>query len=55
MIVPSFTALFPDSAIQVLRNECPLLRSVRYYKLKYAPIFLGSPCAFDVKGLSVAL
>lgn len=54
MIVPSLTALFPDSAVQVLGNECPLLRSVCYHELEYALIFFASPCAFDVEGLSFA-
>jgi len=54
MIVPSLTALFPHATIQVLGNERPLLGSVGYHQLKNAPIFFGTPSAFNVEGLCFA-
>lgn len=54
VIVPPFSALLADSAVQVLRDQCPLLGSVGHHELQNAPVFFGSPCALHVEWLVVS-
>lgn len=54
VVVPPLAALLAHAAIQVLGNESPLLGPVGNYELEYAPVFLGSPGAFDAEILVVS-
>ena len=52
MIVPPFSALFADSAVQVLRDEGPLLGTICHDKLQHAPVLFCGPRALHVEWLA---
>jgi len=54
MIVPSFTALFAHAAVQVLRDESPLLWPISDDELEDSPVLLGRPSALDIERLALS-
>ena len=53
VIVPALAALLAYSAIQVLRDEGPLLWPVGHHKLKNPPVFLRCPGSFHIEWLTL--
>ena len=51
MVVPALSALFPDSARQVLSDGGPLLGSVLLHKKLNKLVLLGRPGTFDERGI----
>ena len=52
VVVPTFAALLSDSAVQMLRDQSPLLRTIGDDELKDTPVLLGCPCALYVERLA---
>lgn len=55
VVVPALATLLAYATVQVLRNEGPLLRAVGDDELKYTPVFLRGPCAFNVERFAFLL
>ena len=53
MIMPTFTALFADATIQMLRDQGPLLRTVCHNKLENTPVLLCCPGSFYIEWLTL--
>ena len=54
VVVPALAALLANSAVQVLRDEGPLLWSVGHNQLEDSPVFLRRPGSLDVEWLTLA-
>ena len=54
VVVPALAALLAHSAVQVLRDEGPLLRPVGHHKLEDTPVFLRCPGSLDIEWLTLA-
>ena len=52
VIVPTFTTLLTDTAVQMLRDKSPFLGAVCDNKLENSPIFFGGPGTLDVEWLA---
>jgi hypothetical protein len=53
MVVPALTALLAHSTVEVLRDECPLLRPIGHNQLEDAPVLLRSPGSLHVEWLTL--
>ena len=54
VIVPALAALLAYSAIQVLRDEGPLLWPVGHHELEDTPVLLRRPGPLDIEWLTLA-
>ena len=54
VVVPALAALLAHSAVQMLRDEGPLLRPVGHHELEDTPVLLRRPGSLDIEWLTFA-
>lgn len=54
MVMPPLTALLSNPAVQVLRDQGPLLWAVCHDELKDAPVFLSRPRSLHVEWFAIS-
>ena len=53
VVVPALATLLAHAAVQVLRNQRPLLRAIGHHELEHTPVFFGGPGTLHVEWLAV--
>ena len=54
VIVPALAALLAYSAIQVLRDQRPLLGAICHHQLEYSPVLLGRPGSLHIEWFALS-